>query len=154
MCGRKCSRPFRSSAVFLRDRLRQPILTLLLAGPLVFGPAATVLADVTCKPVLSFRNVREIRPPILQIAPWTWTASIVADTRFCATGSGSFEIDFIRTKENSAELQFTEKLRWRAGQFEVSIELTADKAIQESRIGFVAPCVCRDFPQIDSPSAD
>ena len=110
----------------------------------------SLLAAVTCKPMLSFRNVREIRgsSPI-PMHPYTWKATIVANTNFCATTSGSFEIDFVRIKENSADLQYTERVRWTAGQFDVSFELAADESILEYRIGFIAPCVCRDFPDIE-----
>jgi hypothetical protein len=110
----------------------------------------SLLAAVTCKPMLSFRNVREIRssPPI-PMYPYTWKATIVVNTNFCATTSGSFEIDFVRIKENSTDLQYTERFRWTPGQFDVSFELAADESILEYRIGFIAPCVCRDFPDIE-----
>ena len=81
--------------------------------------------------------------------PWTWKATIVADASYCATKSGNFEIDFIRIKEYSPDMQFTEKVRWSSGQFDVSIELAADKSIHDYRIGFIAPCVCRDIPYDD-----
>ena len=70
----------------------------------------------------------------------------MADPSYCATRSGNFEIDVIRTKEYSPDMQFTEKYRWNAGQFDVSIELRADEAIEDYRIGFIAPCVCREIP--------
>jgi hypothetical protein len=62
------------------------------------------------------------------------------------TRSGQFEIDVIRIKEYSPDVQFTEKYRWNSGQFDVSIELAADEAIEDYRIGFIAPCVCREIP--------
>jgi hypothetical protein len=53
---------------------------------------------------------------------------------------------FISIQEYSpVELQFTERFQWREGQFEVSLELSADEAVLEYRIGFVAACVCRDI---------
>jgi hypothetical protein len=76
----------------------------------------------------------------------TWKATIVADATYCATGSGGFEIDFIRIKEYAPDVQFTEKYRWLRGQFDVTVELTMDEAIREHRIGFIAPCVCREIP--------
>ena len=139
-----------SSPTVTRGRLRQLALATLLTGSFVSVNAATVLAEIACKPQLSFRNVREIRSAHTPIAPWTWKASIVADTRFCATRSGSFEIDFVRIKEYSADLQFTERFRWSAGQFDVSFELSVDESILEYRLGFIAPCVCREFPRIDN----
>jgi hypothetical protein len=79
--------------------------------------------------------------------PWTWQATIAADVSSCATRSGAFEIDFIRIKKYAPDVRFTEKYRWNSDQFEVSFELTADEAIQEYRIGFIAPLyVCREIP--------
>jgi hypothetical protein len=78
--------------------------------------------------------------------PWQWRATVIADASYCATRSGQFEIDVVRIKEYSPDVQFTEKYRWHAGQFDVSIELEADEAIEDYRIGFIAPCVCREFP--------
>jgi hypothetical protein len=127
-------------------RLRRLTLTWLLASLLTFANAANALAEVGCKPRLSIKNVSESRSASSLIAPRTWKASIVADTTFCATRSGGFEIDFVRIKEYSPDLQFTERLRWSAGQFDVSFELSIDESILEYRIGFIAPCVCRDFP--------
>jgi hypothetical protein len=96
--------------------------------------------------MLSFRNVREVRLVGIPIAPWTWKATIVADASYCATRAGSFEIDFLQNQEYSPQAQFTEKLRWSAGQFDVAIELAASEAIIDYRLGFIAPCVCREFP--------
>lgn len=127
-------------------RLRRAALALALAnlvGPLT---ATGTLSAITCKPILSIKNVREIRISGLP-QPWTWRATIVADRSYCATRSGSFEIDFIRIKEYAPDVQFTEKFRWNFEQFDVSIELGADEAILDYRIGFIAPCVCRDYPE-------
>jgi hypothetical protein len=108
--------------------------------------AANALAQIACKPRLSFKTISEIASPGSHIARKTWKASVFADTTFCATRSGSFEIDFVRIKENSTDLQFTERFRWAAGRFDVQFEMTADESILELRIGFIAPCVCREFP--------
>jgi hypothetical protein len=133
----------------VRTRLRQLVLVPAITGSIVLTTAECVFAEVACKPMLSFRNVREVRQPIPPIVPWTWRATIVADARFCATRSGAFEIDFVRIKEYSLDLQFTERFRWSTGQFDVSLELAVDESILEYRIGFVAPCVCREFPAAD-----
>jgi hypothetical protein len=136
-------------AVFVRDRSTRSLCRLafisLLACVLAW-PAATSRAAITCKPILSIKNVREIRASNLPLQPWAWTATIVADGSYCATSSGSFEIDFVRIKEYSPDVQFTEKYRWTRGQFDVTVELTADESIQDYRLGFIAPCVCRDLP--------
>ena len=132
-----------------RTRLRQLVLVPAITASIVSTTAERVCAEVACKPVLSFRNVREVRRPIPPMVPWTWQATIVADARFCATRSGAFEIDFVRIKEYSPDLQFTERFRWDARQFDVSLELAYDESILEYRIGFIAPCVCREFPAAD-----
>ena len=125
--------------------LRRGALTSLLACALVASCATNALAAITCKPLLAIKNVRELRTS-MRPHPWTWQATVVADASYCATRSGQFEIDVIRIKEYSPDVQFTEKYRWNAGQFDVSIELAADEAIEDYRIGFIAPCVCREIP--------
>jgi hypothetical protein len=119
---------------------------LLLACSIGLLSTAYSQAGLACKPMLSFKNVREVRPAGKPIAPWTWKATIVADVTYCATRNGPFEIDFVQIKEYAPDRQFTEKLRWTAGQFDVLIELDASEAIVEYRLGFIAPCVCREFP--------
>jgi len=138
--------PVRNTANAARRRFRRLALALLLACPFA-GPAVTsALAAITCKPILSIRNVREIRAAEMSIKPWIWKATIVVDNAFCATAAGAFEIDFVRIKEYSADVQFTERYKWTAGQFDIAMELTADEAIQDYRIGFIGPCVCRALP--------
>ena len=131
-----------------RSAMGRPIcrfmLTLLLAASHAGALGMNAFAAVTCKPILSIKNVREIRTPNLQ--PWTWKATIIADLTYCATANGFFEIDFVRIKEYSPDIQFTEKFSWMDGQFELAMELVADEAILDYRIGFIAPCVCRTYP--------
>jgi len=52
-----------------------------------------------------------------------------------------------RIHEYSPDVQFTEKHRWTAGQFDVSIEQAADESVVDYRIGFIAPCVCGEIPR-------
>lgn len=132
-----------------RTRLQELVLVAAITGSILLTTGGRVLSEIACKPTLSFRNVREVRRPIPPLIPWTWRATIGADARFCATRSGGFEIDFVRIKEYSTDLQFTERFRWNAGQFDVSLELAADESILEYRIGFIAPCVCREWPGAD-----
>ena len=126
--------------------LRRRTLASLSVCALVASSATDALAAVTCKPILSIRNVRELRTAERPLEPWIWKATIAADASHCATRSGTFEIDFIRIKEYSLDVQFTEKYRWSAGQIDVSMELVADESILDYRIGFIAPCVCRAIP--------
>jgi hypothetical protein len=121
------------------------VLALLLTLSLLLLNTTKSSSQVACKPLLSIRDVREARSSLMPTIPWRWGATIVANTRYCATLSGTFEIDFVRSKENSPDLQFTEKFRWSQSQFDVSMELMTDEAIRDFRIGFIAPCVCRDI---------
>jgi hypothetical protein len=107
---------------------------------------ATARSEIACKPLLSVVNTREIRNAAQPALPWTWRATIATDLRFCATQSGPFEIDFVRIKEYAPDIQFTQRFRWAARQFDVSMELAADESIHQFRIGFIAPCVCREYP--------
>jgi hypothetical protein len=127
-------------------RLQRLAFTALLTSGFLGAIATGALSAITCKPILSIKYVREMRRQMPQIQPWAWRATIMADTRYCATASGEFEIDFIRIKEYAPDIQFTEKYRWAPGQFDVTVELTMDEAIHKHRIGFIAPCVCRDIP--------
>lgn len=133
--------PVRNPSTF-----RRGALTSLIACAFVAACATDALAAITCKPVLSIKNVRELRSAGRPVEPWTWKATIVADARYCATKSGNFEIDVVLLIYAGADMQFTEKYRWTAGQFDVSIELGSDEAIEDYRVGFIAPCVCREIP--------
>jgi hypothetical protein len=103
--------------------------------------------------LLALKSVRDVRVASMPALPWRWSATIATDARHCATQSGTFEIDFVRIKENSPDLQFTEKLRWQSDAFEVSMELTSDEAILDFRIGFIAPCVCRPVAELSLGAA-
>jgi hypothetical protein len=143
--GRNTSNSLNKSTDPFSRLLYRLAFTWVLACSFVTPAATRAHSAITCKPLLSIKNIREIRTSII-LQPWIWKATIVADASYCATGSGSFEIDFIRIKEYSPDVQFTERYRWTPGQFDVTIELAADESIHDYRIGFIAPCVCREFP--------
>ena len=126
--------------------LAKSVLTLCF----ILVTTSMSFSQVACKPFLSIASTKEAQRSTPAL-PWKWNATVVADNNHCATRSGSFEVDFLRIKENAPDLQFTEKFRWTEGQFDVSMELTSDEAILGFRIGFIAPCVCR---QIDQLSVD
>jgi hypothetical protein len=132
---------------------RRPAFTLLVTLLFLLFGAVPVWSQIVCKPLLSLKSVREVRMASMPAQPWRWSATIATDARHCATQSGAFEIDFVRIKENSPDLQFTEKLRWQPGAFEVSMELTSDEAILDFRIGFIAPCVCRPVAELSLGAA-
>lgn len=126
----------------LQRRLVQIVFRLLA----VAGITSSVIAPgrceaIACKPLLTVTSVRfsEVRSPQRQ-----WTAALLADVSYCATSWGRFEIDFIRIKEHGPDMQFTKPFTWKAGQFEVTVDFWGDEAVLDYRIGFIAPCVCRD----------
>ena len=126
------------------------VFTALLT--ISFLPTSTVSAwtQVVCKPLLSVNGVQDVRPSVPAL-PRKWIVTINANTRHCATRSGSFEIDFVRIKENAPDLQFTEKFRWQQDKFSISTEMNSDESILSYRIGFVAPCVCRSIADLGEP---
>jgi len=117
--------------------------TLLACSTLLYG-LAQATPVVSCKPILSTRATSDTR--VSPIEPYHWKAAMFADSSHCATRSGAFEVDFIRIKEYAPDMQFTEKYQWTKGEFEIVLELWGDEAVIDHRIGFVAPCVCRDPP--------
>jgi hypothetical protein len=123
---------------------------LLVLLTLLLGVTSALAQVVTCRPLLSTKSVREVRPSHSQLLPWRWHATIMADTGFCTTRSGNFEMDFIRIKDDAPDLQFTQTFRWTPNQFDISMELSPGEAILEFRIGFIAPCVCREAGQFSS----
>ena len=122
---------------------------VLVLGTVLLGPTSS-FSQVACKPLLSVKPASEARTPSPSGLSWTWKATIAADAGYCATRSGTFEIDFIRSKENAPDLQFTQRFPWGPNQFDVSMELSQDEAIHEFRIGFIAPCPCRELSQLSS----
>lgn len=140
----RACRPSRND-VSANSRRNKLLTVLLLACPFFESGASSGHAAIACKPILSIKNVHEIRTSTMP-APWIWQATISTGASYCATASGGFEIDFIRIKEYAPDMQFTERYVWSSGQFDVTVVLTADEAIHDYRIGFIAPCVCRELP--------
>jgi hypothetical protein len=133
-----------------RLRMRNEILASLLTLSFLLLSTASSWSQVACKPLLSVKSVRDAHVSSLPIVPRRWSATILSDASFCATRSGSFEMDFIRTKENSPDLQYTQRFRWNQNEFDVSMEMTSDEAVHEFRIGFIAPCPCREIDRLSS----
>jgi hypothetical protein len=133
-----------------RRRMRNAILAPFLALSFLLLSHASSWPEVTCKPLLAVKSVRDAHVFSIPITPRRWSATIITDLRFCAARSGSFEMDFVRIKENAPDLQFTERFRWSSEEFDVTMEMTPDEAIHEFRIGFIAPCVCREIDRLAS----
>ena len=128
--------------------------SLLLAGLMALDSTPqTMAAVVACKPLITIQHARLSDLQMLR-RDWSnaplplrvWNATLSVDASRCATSSGWFEMDFLRLNEVGPEQQFTEKFEWKPGTIEISMDLQLDEFIQDYRIGFIAPCVCRDLP--------
>ena len=115
---------------------------LTLLGSLAFVSAAQA-GEPICKPTLGLREVRfsPMQPPTLERK---WTAVLSVDASLCATTSGRFEIVFSRLKENGPEIDFREQFMWKAALVEVSIDFSADEAVEGYWLDNGAACPCRD----------
>jgi len=110
-----------------------------LAGIVLLCSIAQTLGQTSCKPVLTFKEVRfsEIRAQ-----QRTWTALLAVDASRCASTFGRFSINFTRLKETAPDLPFTEQFAWSPGQVEVSLSFWADEAVLDYSVGAIAPCAC------------
>lgn len=115
-----------------------PIARTWLAAVLL-GVASPAFAEV-CRPSMQVKEMNF--SPMVEMQR-TWSAALEVDAAACATGSGSFEIRFVRLKENGIDLPFTERFTWRPGRTQVSLDLWADESILSYSIGDIAPCPCR-----------
>jgi hypothetical protein len=115
----------------------------LAASVLVLGGTPSLSMQI-CKPQLTLVNARQSE---IRNQQRTWSANLAVDASRCVAASGSFNIHFVRDKENAPELEFGERFTWHAGehqtaQTEVSIDLWMDEAVLDYAIGYVAPCGC------------
>ena len=133
------SRMLRSLPCGAGRQLRATVFVGAL-GALAVPPQAH--CAVSCKPIIAIKSVQTSEPRDMKRG---WTAILDVSAFFCATSFGRFEIDFIRQKENAPDVQFTEQFEWRPGEIAVSLELWWDETVSAYRIGFVAPCVCREW---------
>jgi hypothetical protein len=125
----------------------------LLAGLMVLCSVSQAFSGLSCKPLLTIKDVRFSEVQSLR-RTWSkvplslrvWMATLLVDASRCATSSGRFEIDFVGLGETGPYFQFTEQFTWNPGQTEVSVDMSADEAILDYRVGFIAPCVCREMP--------
>jgi hypothetical protein len=75
-----------------------------LAAALALGVPAQTMAQIACKPVLSFKEVRFSEA---QNQMRKWTGILGVDASRCAATSGAFEIKFVRIKEMGPDLLFS-----------------------------------------------
>jgi hypothetical protein len=100
------------------------------------------MSGYTCRPTLAISDVHftEMQPPTLSR---TWSAVVSVDTAHCAAKAiGTFEIVFVREKENAPDLAFRERFVWRAPSVKVQVNFAADEAVQSFRIDNVMACDC------------
>jgi hypothetical protein len=121
---------------FPRGRIGHGLL--VAAAMLLCGLPAR--AEV-CRPVL---NVKQSRFSDVRDMQRIWRAVVAVDASRCASESGSFEIRFVRAKENALDLPFTQTFGWRPGTVEVALAFWADEAVQHAGIGRVGACPCRE----------
>ncbi len=67
----------------------------------------------------------------------------MADASRCSeNSSGYFELGFSRLKENAPDMDFSEEFVWLSPSVTVSIDLSADEAVELHWIGKVSTCPC------------
>src|SRR5260370_26667213 len=94
-------------------------LLAALATTFVLYAPTQAMAQITCKPVLAFKEVR-FSEPRNYLRKWTGVLSV--DATRCAATSGLFEIKFVRLKETGPELLFTKWFTWRRGPVEGALD--------------------------------
>ncbi len=128
----------------MSDRNVANSISLLMASLLGLITVTPSLGRPMCKPALAFKDVwlSEMQPPTLE---WRWTAIVAVDASHCAAHSaGHFEIGFLRLKENSADIEFRERFKWRPPSVQVAVDFWADEAVEHYWFDNIAPCPCRD----------
>ena len=136
------ARPVAARTKLLEGMVRSCIFGRLPAGIGLMGVAQAV-GEQTCRPALAFKEVRfsEMKPPTMERK---WTAVVSVDASRCATASGQFEIAFSRSKEMGIEIEFRERFMWRPDSVDVSVDFSADEAVEGYWLNNVAACPCRD----------
>lgn len=125
------------------SHMYRPCIFALVAGGIGLMSVTQAVGEQTCRPALAFKEVRfsEMKPPTLERK---WTAVLSVDASRCATASGRFEIAFSRSKEMGIEIEFREQFMWRPDSVDVSVDFSADEAVEGYWLNHVAACPCRD----------
>src|SRR4051812_27224492 len=103
---------------------RLPFGAIAALGAVILLCGTAPLMAQACKPAFAIKETR-FSPP--QNQQRTWTAVLDVDASHCVTTSGSFDITFIRMKENAPDLPFTETFTWRPRRIEVSLDFWWDE---------------------------
>jgi hypothetical protein len=113
---------------------------ILLAGAAaLFSPTQTG-GETLCRPTLTFEQARLAETRGRQRR---WSAVVAVDASQCATASGRFYVNFVRIKEMTPDLLFSEEFTWSPGRMEISLDVWLDEALLDYWIGYVALCPCR-----------
>ena len=114
----------------------------VLAGVGVLAGLGDAMSQPVCRPTLAFKDVAfsEMQPPSMHR---TWTAVISVDASRCAANArGRFEIVFTRLQEFGPDTQSREEFTWAAPTVTVAMDFPPTEAVQDYRIGTIAPCPC------------
>lgn len=115
---------------------------MLLANVVGFTGMTAAEEQKVCRPVLTVMDVRfsKMQPVTLERR---WSAVVMVDASRCSdNASGYFEIGFSRLKENAPDLDFAEEFVWLSPSVKVSVDLSADEAVEAYWIGKVSTCPC------------
>lgn len=114
-----------------------------LIGIIGLGGATHAAGHDICWPTLAFKAVRfsAMQPPRLERK---WTAVLAVDAGACEAASGSFTIGFSQLKENAPEIDFQARFIWQQPTVEVTLDFSADEAMERYWLDHVAPCACRE----------
>ena len=113
-----------------------------LVGALLLG-ASPAIAQPLCWPTLRIEDdvYAPMRPPAMERL---WTARVTVDAPHCAPdASGTFDIVFLREKENGLDHEFREHFTWHPSSVPVSVAFWADETPALNWIDRVQPCACR-----------
>lgn len=120
---------------------REPLWVGASLWLLAAGAVAPAYGQQTCWPILSVKQPR-LSDTMINLKRY-WSASLEVNASSCIESSGTFELRVSRSKENAWDFTFTEPVAWNTRQTDVVIELWADEAVLDYRIGRIRPCTCR-----------
>lgn len=119
---------------------RTGIVALLsVCGFAVVPPAAA--EQKTCWPILSVKQPR-LSDTMINMKRY-WSAMLEVNAASCVESAGTFDLRLTRSKENARDFVFTEPVAWSTRQTDIVIELWADEAVLDYRIGRIRYCTCR-----------
>ena len=115
--------------------------TWMVALALACSIAMPAAAQQVCRPILSVKQPR-LSDAMINLKRY-WSATLEVNAAFCIELAGTFDLRTVRTKEIGPDFAVTEPVAWSTRQTDVVLELWADEAVLDYRIGRVRPCTCR-----------